>query len=159
MIIGVNGIVGYKILDNNCKKQDFTTFIEQIQLPSGSTILMDNLRAHHSKEVLAAGEKKGFVFLFTPPYSPRCNPIEKVFGMLKPSYRKRCTSLVTHEKEDFKNVFIQTINSYQTVSFESTFVNTLLFTQETARKIKDDASFKFIGYDVPSFISLFPDLK
>jgi len=159
MLIGAKGIIGYEILDHNCKKDDFINFMSNIVLPSGSTILMDNLRAHHSKEVKAVADNKGFNILFTPPYSPRCNPIEKIFGMLKPSYRKHCTNLETHQAEDFKNLFIAVIASYQNMSFNPTYMNTFVFTQDSANKIKEDPDFKFIGYDVSTFITLYTDLQ
>ena len=84
MIIGTEGVADYKILSNNCKKVDIVSFFTKLQIPTGSTIVMDNLRAHHSKETIDVIKSKGWNCLFTPPYSPRTNPIEKVFGMIKP---------------------------------------------------------------------------
>ena len=80
LAIGINGIEGYKIQETNCKIDNFVDFVNDLNLPKGSVLLMDNLRAHHSSDVAYASLMKGFELLFTPPYSPRCNPIEKVFG-------------------------------------------------------------------------------
>jgi transposase len=51
---------------------------------------MDNVAFHHSAETLRTVADKGFVPLFIPPYSPRVNAIENIFGVLKNKYRKRC---------------------------------------------------------------------
>jgi transposase len=78
-----------------------------MNLPEGSLVVMDNLRAHHSPEVRNVLANKGIGILFSPPYSPRCNPIEKVFGALKPMYRKQCPLITSTNKEEYKNAFIE----------------------------------------------------
>jgi len=83
MVVGINGIAAFQVIENNYKKSDFVKFFTKMTLPRGSTIVMDNLRAHHSKEVRDVLNNKWINILFSPPYSPRCNPIEKVFGILK----------------------------------------------------------------------------
>jgi transposase len=117
---------------------DFVRFFTKIPLPRGSVILMDNLKAHHSKEVEEVFNQKGYIALFTPPYSPRCNPIEKIFGIFKPMYRSRCIDLTSHKKDDFRDIFIKIIKEHMTISFNSTFQNTLHFLNETLNNIAID---------------------
>jgi hypothetical protein len=80
----------HEVLDHNCKKSDFVSFIERLELPRGMTLLMDNIQFHKSNETVAALQSKGFQVLYTPPYSPRFNPIENVFGVVKTAYRSEC---------------------------------------------------------------------
>lgn len=67
-------------------------FIKESLLPSlpseTKAVLMDNIRFHHSKEVLELLRINGIRPLFIPPYSPRCNPIEEVFSLLKRKFRE-----------------------------------------------------------------------
>jgi transposase len=151
MAIGVNGIAGAQIMTHNYKKpwrrsrrgllcghQTLFGFSLKSPLPRGSVILMDNLKAHHSKEVEEVFNQKGYIALFTPPYSPRCNPIEKIFGIFKPMYRSRCIDLTSHKKDDFRDIFIKIIKEHMTISFNSTFQNTLHFLNETLNNIAID---------------------
>lgn len=146
MIIGTEGVADYKILSNNFKKADIVSFFTKLRIPTGSTIVMDNLRAHHSKETIDVIKSKGWKCLFTPPYSPRTNPIEKVFGMIKPAYRNECPSISTLDPEEFRETFESVIAMFDR-SFESTFTNTALFLQDTIRNIDANPSFVFVGYD------------
>ena len=84
------GILHYKVLDHNCKKPDFIQFISELPVTAGKTLLMDNVRFHHSVETRRAVADKGCTQLFIPPYSPRFNAIENVFGVLKTAFRRRC---------------------------------------------------------------------
>ena len=123
-----------------------------MNLPRGSIILMDNLRCHHSREIESISVERGYTILFTPAYSPRCNPIEKIFGILKPLYRKRCPILKSLDKEPFRQIFEGILYEYKETSFVSTFANTLTFTRQTIENIDTYPDFKFIGYDISSFI-------
>ena len=154
MVVGPNGIAAFEIIDHNYKNADFVRFFTNLNIPRGSTFVMDNLRSHHNREVQAVLTSKEITTLFTPPYSPRCNPIEKVFGMLKPMYRRKCPSISTTNKADYKQLFLELLNKYTNTSFASTFENTLAFLKETVEKIDNDPNFKFIGYDITSFIKL-----
>lgn len=86
------GILSYKKQLNPFDKVTFLAFLKESllpSLPSGTkAVLMDNIRFHHSKEVLELLESAGIRPLFIPPYSPRCNPIEEVFSMLKRKFRE-----------------------------------------------------------------------
>jgi hypothetical protein len=85
-----SGICHYKLLDHNCKKPDFVQFITELPIKPGSTLVMDNVAFHHSKETQQAVRKKGCTTLYTLPYSPRLNAVEYVFSRLKHSYRQQC---------------------------------------------------------------------
>ena len=155
MMISPEGVNAFQLLEHNAKKPDFERFFSKLNIQPGSTIIMDNLRAHHSKEVERICNMKGFVPLFTPPYSPRCNPIEKVFGELKPSYRHKCLNINTTSKYAFKSLIYDMLLERTTTSFSATFENTYRFLKDTIVNIENDPNFKFIGYDVNGFVKLF----
>lgn len=90
LAVSSKGLVGYEILDHNCKKVDFVKFIQQLDIPKGSVVLMDNIAFHHSKEVVDAIKQHNSSILYCIAYSPKINPVENVFGMLKPIYRQMC---------------------------------------------------------------------
>ena len=157
MVISTKGIVATQIMTHNFKKPDFVTFFNDLTLPKGSVILMDNLRAHHSKELKEVLDLKGYFPLFTPPYSPRCNPIEKVFGVLKPLYPSRCVQITSQDKDSFKDVFVNIIEQNRLTRFDSTYQNTLQFVKDTLCHIKTDPTFHFVGYDVSLYVRLYKD--
>jgi transposase len=85
------GIVATSSQQKAFNKETFVAFIKDVLLPSlpseVQAVLMDNISFHHSKEVLDLLQRKGILPLFIPPYSPRCNPIEEVFSLLKRIFR------------------------------------------------------------------------
>lgn len=59
-------------------------------LPANRIVLFDNLNIHQDEQVLEQIRQAGHAVLFTPPYSPECNPIEYMFSKLKILVRKQC---------------------------------------------------------------------
>jgi transposase len=147
MAVSANGIVHHEVLDHNCKKVDFIAFIERLAAPIGSSLLMDNIAFHHSKETQAAMEKKGFVPLFIPPYSPKLNSIENVFGMLKPMYRRQCPPSI-NAAFDYRALFESIVASLKSRGLEAFFSKTQNVVRSTLLSIEADrAGFRFCGYD------------
>ena len=66
----------------------FCSFLESLSLPVGTVILLDNVAFHRSKKASEVANLKGYIFLFTPPYSPWFNPIEGVFSIVKRDFYK-----------------------------------------------------------------------
>lgn len=52
-------------------------------LAKGTTIVLDNLRAHHMNAVREMAADAGCELLYLPPYSPDFNPIEMAWAKLK----------------------------------------------------------------------------
>ena len=48
---------------------------------------MDNVAFHRNRELTNILLDKGISCIFIPPYSPRCNPIEEVFSVIKRRFR------------------------------------------------------------------------
>ena len=122
-------------------------FIERMNAPTGSTLLMDNIAFHHSKETKNAVALKGWTQLFIPPYSPRVNPIENVFGVIKRKYRYLCTKLISPQsaqqcKEMFEGVLEQIGFLHPYFRHVSVFVAKTIL----------DGGIGFSGYDDGSFV-------
>lgn len=69
-------------------KESFLHFLNTLQFPKQTVLLMDNVRFHHCREIKEYIHSKDWVILYTPPYSPWFNPIERVFSLVKSKYRK-----------------------------------------------------------------------
>jgi len=91
-LVGVLDYETGKVYVEEHKKYDamvFLSFLKNVLLryPTGKIIMvLDNARIHHAKllkEFLAANERLTFMFL--PPYSPKLNLIEGLWGWLKDS--------------------------------------------------------------------------
>lgn len=53
-----------------------------------TTIIMDNIAFHKSTAIRQMAQRYGKQIIYTPPYSPFCNPIEEVFSILKRIFQK-----------------------------------------------------------------------
>ncbi len=69
-ISNLRGIVGYAVKPGSFNTASFSQFINDIDAPAGSAILMDNVSFHHSGETMEAIAKKGFTSLYTPRIAP-----------------------------------------------------------------------------------------
>ena len=90
--LSLDGIVAPAVFDEPIDGPSFLAYVEQIVAPClrpGDVVLMDNLRAHKAPAVATAVRAAGASILFTPPYSPDFNPIEKFFSKLKAYLRRR----------------------------------------------------------------------
>lgn len=146
MAVSAQKIVHYEILDHNCKKPDFVKFVSEIPAPRGSTLVMDNIKFHHSRETKAAMVTKGFTPLYIPPYSPKMNAIENIFGAVKPKYRQSCPSTFA-TGFDYKYAFVTTLSAFDEHGFHRFFVHTLGIVRGTMLGIEADPDYVFHGYD------------
>ena len=93
--LSVDGYIGCKVVEGSVDMHTFTDFIIMEVLPKmnpfprpRSVLLLDNCQIHKSELLRYMVERKGCVLLFTPPYSPDCNPIEESFSALKAYIRR-----------------------------------------------------------------------
>ena len=89
MAVSLDGQSQYTMTHRPVDTTQFAAFVQTLNYPSGSVILMDNVAFHKSKIVREAFTAKNYTLLFTPPYFPDANPIENVFSMLKTRFRKQ----------------------------------------------------------------------
>ena len=70
-----DGMKTVMCVEGGTKSETFQAFVEHLllmHLRPGHVVVMDNLRAHKTKEVRELIESKGASVLFLPPYSPDC---------------------------------------------------------------------------------------
>ena len=101
--MALNGFRTFMTIDSGTSNDVFLAFVEKQLLPSlspGDVIVMDNLNAHKNASVVEAVNAAGMHILYTPPYSPEFNPIEKAWAKIKDILRR----LDTTSRETFDKV-------------------------------------------------------
>jgi transposase len=78
-------------VEGSINRDVFEVCVERVlaaTLRPGQIVVMDNLSTHKGKRVKEIIEKRGYVLLYLPPYSPDFNPIEEAFSKIKGLLRK-----------------------------------------------------------------------
>jgi hypothetical protein len=88
MAISRSGQHQESLSEKAVKGPGFAAFISSLPYPSGTTLVLDNASIHKTVMVRQAAQSKGYVLLYTPPYTPEFNPIELVFGIIKNQFYK-----------------------------------------------------------------------
>lgn len=80
-----NCVLAHTITNNSSNAVKFETFLKTTLLPKikNETILMDNVRFHHSKNVINCILENGNKILYNVPYNPDTNPVENCFSLMK----------------------------------------------------------------------------
>ncbi len=84
-------LVGFLIKEFSIKKPDIIQLLNMLAAKLKMTetyIFLDNLRAHHSKEVKCAADRNKQKLLFNGAYSSELNPIEILWAYAKRSFKK-----------------------------------------------------------------------
>lgn len=85
------GLEHIEIYNNSINKQKFKAFLENLRakFPFDDVILvMDNLSFHKSRDVKERMDELGFLYTYTPAYSPQYNGIEEVINIGKHMVKK-----------------------------------------------------------------------
>ena len=90
-MINVNGGVEYEVHNGAINAEILTNFLENklAANTAGSaitTLVLDNVRFHHSQLVKNICNDKGVQIRYLPAYSPQLNPIEEFFSTVKSRY-------------------------------------------------------------------------
>ena len=86
------GVDHIQVFRNSVTKAKFKIFLEGLRskYPFDDIMLvMDNLSVHRSNEIKERMEALGFLYTYTPAYSPRYNGIEEVFSIAKRAIKKQ----------------------------------------------------------------------
>lgn len=84
--IALEGVRATMTVEGGTSREVFLQFVRERLRPAlrpGDVVVMDNLGAHHARDVRREIESSGARVLFTPPYSPDMNPIEIAWAKLK----------------------------------------------------------------------------
>lgn len=89
--ITANGPVACATWQGGTTTERMKNWVQNTLLPAlspGSILLMDNLAAHHAKDVTALLRDAHVPVIYLPPYSPDTNPIELMWSKMKEALRK-----------------------------------------------------------------------
>lgn len=78
------------VLDGPMDRTCFEAYVAQVLIPAlapGSNVVMDNLAAHKSPDIVQRLHAAGAQLLYLPPYSPDFNPIELMWSKIKTALR------------------------------------------------------------------------
>ena len=107
------GFVGFMTVNAGTGNDVFNAFVEHELVPSlkrGDIVVMDNLSAHNHGQAIQRIHDAGAHALFTPPYSPEFNPIEKAWAKLKDIGRRA----LTLSRQAFDNAVAKAIKMIST---------------------------------------------
>jgi len=91
--IGINGVIGYEYKTGAYNTESFLLFIESKLVPffrqhPNSVLVMENASLHKSSVVVNNFRDNSIVTKYLVPYSPKLNPIEEFFSMVKSKYNE-----------------------------------------------------------------------
>lgn len=90
-------ILGVKMYNTACDSQMYADFIYSFDTLGREYILMDNASFHKPRIVETACMMQGLEPWYLPPYSPEYQPIERVFSVIKHTYRNQPTPHVVDD--------------------------------------------------------------
>ena len=89
--IAHDGFRGVMTINGGTSTDVMAAYVREVLTPNlkfGDIVVMDNLAAHRATRVRALIQAAGAKVLFTPPYHPEFNPIEKTWAKLKDILRR-----------------------------------------------------------------------
>lgn len=111
LAIASDGSKQHSVFDKSINAAMFADFISQLPYPSGTCILLDNAKIHHTASTRSAALQKGYTLLYIPPYSPELNPVELAFASMKNKYyRLRLYSGYCHSIETIHKLLQQSVS-------------------------------------------------
>ena len=97
--------VRHEVIIGTVVASDVVDFVNAMECPKGSLLLMDNAPIHTTRAVAEALVARGIEPLFTPPYSPALNPVELLFAEAKRHFRNARVRLpMPFQKQKNQNV-------------------------------------------------------
>lgn len=84
--IALDGVRATMTVEGGTTREVFLRFVQDHLAPAlrpGDCVVMDNLGAHHARDVRHFIEATGASVMFLPPYSPELNPIEIAWAKVK----------------------------------------------------------------------------
>ena len=108
------GLDHIQVFNNSVTKAKFKIFLESLRrkYPFDDIMLvMDNLSVHKSTDVKERMEALGFLYSYTPAYSPAYNGIEEVFSIAKRTIKSaRLNRLLAGLNEDLEGIIYNAIH-------------------------------------------------
>ena len=87
-----NGVDHIQTHNNSINAMKFRTFLDELRIKyfyDDILLIMDNLSFHKSKAMRRRVDELGFMYTYTPAYSPMYNGIEEVISIGKHMIKKK----------------------------------------------------------------------
>jgi transposase len=111
------GLEYIQIFEYSVTKHKFKQYLQGLrnQHPFDDILLMmDNLSLHKSWETKEMMDELGFLYAYTPVYSPRYNGIEEVFSQAKHVIKKkRLDGIMSNQQLDLRQVILEAFRSIE----------------------------------------------
>lgn len=108
-------VESHQLLEHSVNGDRFAAFVRSLPYNAPATILLDNASIHRTKVVKDAVAARGYSLLFVPPYSPECNPIENIFGIIKQKFY-RCRVHPSTQSFDIRDQITEIVDEKANVS-------------------------------------------
>ena len=92
MGVTTDGLTCYTLHKGSSNAKRFREFLETLKDYPHKYVLMDNVQFHKTKDITNYLQSIGKEPLFSAPYSPEWNPVERVFAIFKSHMRKNYLS-------------------------------------------------------------------
>jgi transposase len=103
-------VESHQLLEHSVNGDRFAAFVLSLPYVAPVTILLDNASIHRTRVVKDAVAARGYNLLFVPPYSPECNPIENIFGIIKQKFYRCRVQHPTTRGLDIRNQINQIVD-------------------------------------------------
>lgn len=122
--VNKQAVISYKLIKGSSKTKDFHEFLSSLKFITH--LLLDNARIHHATDsckklklltIAELAKKKKVELVYLPGYSPKLNPVEKCFSVIKSLYRKRRP----RSEEDLRRVIEEAIDDLRKQDLTKTF--------------------------------------
>jgi len=119
-------VISYKLIKGGSKTKDFHKFLSKVKFTTH--LLLDNARIHHATDscrklklstIAELAKKKKIELVYLPGYSPKLNPVEKCFSVIKNYYRQQRP----RSEKELRRVIKEAIAKIQQLDLTKTFKN------------------------------------
>ena len=111
--IDMDGAVsGIEVVDEAIDSTAYLRFLHKVaaaQQGQPCIMLVDNLRVHYTKEVVALAAKLRIELCYNGIYSSEYNPIERLWAWSKARFTKRCTGDVPYHLQNKMRDLVESI--------------------------------------------------
>ena len=111
------GVDLVEVFEKSINKQKFKIFLETLRSKypfDDILIMMDNLSLHKSNDTRQLMDELGFLYAYTPVYSPQYNGIEEVINIGKKKVKNTRLEMLVHNKPiDLRHVILSSFRGIE----------------------------------------------
>ncbi|CAI2169069.1 11829_t:CDS:2 [Funneliformis geosporum] len=121
-------VISYKLIKGGSKTKNFHEFLSNIKFTTH--LLLDNAQIHHATKscqklglttIAELAKQKNIKLVYLPSYSPKLNPVENCFSVIKSYYRKKRPRSEEELRKIIEEVIVKLQQQDMTKTFKSCF--------------------------------------